>query len=60
LLGKGPDCLRRVRKICRRFEVHMIVASADSFRIALTALGPERMTEIDPSLIPLLRLAPEG
>jgi uncharacterized protein len=60
LLGKGSGCLRRVHKICQRIEVPMIVATADSFRIALTALGPERMTEIDPSLIPLLHLAPEG
>jgi uncharacterized protein len=54
LLDKGPDCLRRVRRVCQRIEIPMIIAAADSFKTALIALGPERMGEIDPSLIPLL------
>jgi hypothetical protein len=58
LLTSGADKLRHVRPVCQRIETATLVSAADRFREELTALGPERMRELDPSLIPRLRLAP--
>ena len=58
LLESGTDKLRRVRPICQRIEVSELVTAADRFREMLMSLGPERMADIDPSLIPRLRLSP--
>jgi uncharacterized protein len=60
LLTSGAHKLRRVRPVCQRIEAATLVSAADRFREALTTLGPERMSELDPSLIPRLRLAPAG
>ena len=57
LLTSGADKLRRVRPVCRRIEVATLVIAADRFREELTALGPDRMTELDQAFIPRLRLA---
>lgn len=57
LLEKGPGLLRRVRPICQRIEVEETIADAALLREALIALGPERMAEVPPLLIPTLRLA---
>jgi len=56
LLGKGSDNLLQVRSVCQCIEVQTIIADAFNLKAALIALGPERMTEIDHSLIPLARL----
>jgi NAD(P)-dependent dehydrogenase (short-subunit alcohol dehydrogenase family) len=58
LLTKGADHLRRVRPICQRIEAETMVAAAYRLREALTALGPERMAELDPDLIPRIVLIP--
>jgi uncharacterized protein len=59
LLVSGTDKLRRVRPVCQRIEVEALVVAADLFHESLAALDPERMAELDPALIPRLRLAPD-
>ncbi len=56
LLGKGSDNLRQVESVCQCIEVQTIIADAFNLKAALIALGPERMTEVDHSLIPLVHL----
>jgi hypothetical protein len=58
LLESGCAYLRRVRPVCQRIEVEALVLAAGRLREELTALGPERMADVDPALIPRLRLAP--
>ena len=58
LLTSGTEKLRRVRPVCQRIEVATLVADAVRFHEALAILGSERMGELDPALVPRLRLAP--
>jgi len=58
LLKSGSEYLRRVRPVCQRVDVAGLIAATDRLRVALSALGPARMSELDPACIPLLRLAP--
>jgi len=58
LLTSGADMLRRVRPACQRIDVAAVTAAADQVREALLVLQPERMKELDPSLLPRLRLVP--
>jgi predicted metal-dependent hydrolase len=55
LLARGTKRLRETAS-CRHISTREIAAAADRFREALTALGPERMAEVEPALIPRLRL----
>lgn len=55
LLSRGAARLR-VSASCRHIRTGEIAAAADRFREALTALGPERMAEVETALIPRLRL----
>ncbi len=57
LLARGAGYLRRVRPVCQGVDVEGFVADADRLWEALAALGPERMAELEPDLIPRLRLA---
>jgi len=57
LLARGSEYLRRVRPVCQGVDVSGFVAAADRMREDLTALGAERMSVLDHSLIPRLRLA---
>jgi len=57
LLTRGADYLRRVSPVCQRIEVATLVTDADRCREALAALGPERMADLDPALIPRMRMA---
>jgi len=58
LLASGSDKLRRVSPVCQRIAVADMVAAADRFREALLLLETDRMAEIDPALVPRMRLAP--
>jgi predicted metal-dependent hydrolase len=57
LLASGTDKLRRVRPVCQRIEVATLVTDAVRFLEALSALGPDRMGEMDLTLVPRLSLA---
>ena len=57
LLESGARYLRRVSPVCQRIDLAELVPAADRLREALAALGPERMADLDRSLIPRLRLA---
>ena len=58
LLKSGADYLRRVRPVCQRVDVSGLISDADRLRETLSALGPDRMAELDPVLVPRLRLMP--
>lgn len=59
LLARGAGRLRAFSSR-RCISTEEVAAAADRLREALTSLGPERMDDIDPSLIPRLRLTPEA
>lgn len=59
LLGKGADHLRRVRPLCQGIDVAATIAAAHRFKEALNDLGPERMAELDPRLVPKLQITPD-
>lgn len=56
LLESGVGYLSRVRPVCQRVDVAGLIAASNRLREALSLLGPERMAEIDPEIIPRLRL----
>jgi len=47
-----------VSQVCQRIAVAELIAQADRLREALLLLGPDRMAQVDPGLIPRLRLVP--
>jgi len=55
LLRKGSDCLRRVSAPCQGVDVARLIEDAGRVEEALAALGEERMSELPPHLIPVLR-----
>jgi uncharacterized protein len=59
LLKSGVDHLGNVRPVCRRVDVSGFIAEANRTREALGGLGKDRMTELEPSLIPRLRIIHE-
>ncbi len=58
LLKGGAGYLGRVQPVCQRIAVAEVAAQADRLRQALILFGPDRMVEVDPGLIPKLRLVP--
>jgi predicted metal-dependent hydrolase len=56
LIESGMSHLSRVRPVCQRIDVEALRQAVIRFAEALTSLGPERMTEIAPRLIPRLKL----
>ncbi len=58
LLASGADYLERVRPVCQRIEVASLAREALRCREELQRLGSGRMGELDPILIPLMRLTP--
>jgi predicted metal-dependent hydrolase len=52
LLKGGAGYLSRVSPACQWVDVAALIAAAHKMREALTELGPERMAELDPSLVP--------
>ncbi len=60
LLKEGAKRLRHVRPVCREVDADGLAGAAERLLEALTTLGPERMEELDYSLIPKLRLVGHG
>ena len=59
-LASGADYLEPFAPRCRRVEVAQLIADARRLRAEVVALGPERLGEIDRSLLPIiLCLRPE-
>jgi predicted metal-dependent hydrolase len=56
LLEKGAGHLRRVRPVCQGIDVADLVAASNRLREELELLGPARMADLAPALIPRLRL----
>jgi len=57
LLQSGGDCLSRVAPVCQGVDVARLAADAGKLQQALSALGEERMSELEQRLILKLRLA---
>lgn len=55
LLKGGAGYLGRVPECCMWVDVAGLIAAAGLMREALENLGRERMAELDPALIPLIR-----
>jgi uncharacterized protein len=55
LLKGGAGYLRHVTGECQWVDVAGLIADAGKLRVALEELGKERMEELDPSLIPLIK-----
>lgn len=55
LLKGGAGYLRHVTGECQWVDVAGLIADAGKLRAALEELGKERMEELDPSLIPLIK-----
>ncbi len=58
LLERGSIYLQQVRPVCQRIEAARMADEAGRFYEALVELGPERMRDVSPSLVPRMRLAP--
>ena len=56
LLEMGAGYLRRVRPVCQGIDVSALVVASDRLREELDILGPVRMADLAPALIPRLRL----
>ncbi len=59
LLGSAVELLARVEPTCQGVNVAALLRDAARFHRALETHGPERMGEIDPALIPRVRLHQE-
>jgi predicted metal-dependent hydrolase len=59
-LASGADYLAPFAPRCRRVEVAQLIADARHLHAEVVALGPERLAEIDRSLLPIIRLASEA
>jgi predicted metal-dependent hydrolase len=55
LLKGGAGYLGLVDEVCQWVDVAGLIADADRMRTALEELGRERMAELDPELIPLIK-----
>jgi predicted metal-dependent hydrolase len=58
LLNGGSGYLHRVSDRCQWVDVAGLIADADTMRTALEELGKERMTSLDPALIPQIKTVP--
>jgi predicted metal-dependent hydrolase len=56
LFESGTGYLRKVPPVCQRVAVSELIQSADKVRVTLVEFGPNRMAELDPELIPKVRL----
>lgn len=59
LLGSAGKLLARVTPSCQGVDVATLLKEAGRVREALERLGEERMEELDPVLIPRIRMATE-
>jgi len=55
LLKGGAGYLGHVAEQCQWVDVAALIADADRMRAALEELGKERMEDLDPALIPLIK-----
>jgi predicted metal-dependent hydrolase len=55
LLKGGAGYLGRTAGVCQWVDVAGLIAAADRMRTALEELGRERMKELDPTFIPLIK-----
>ena len=55
LLKGGAGSLRHVSEACQWVDVAALIADADRMRTALEELGMERMADLEPGLLPLIR-----
>lgn len=56
LLEMGAGHLRRVRPVCQGIDVASLIVASDRLREELGILGPARMADLAPALIPRLLL----
>jgi len=56
-LQTGADYLEPYRTRCQGVEVERLIEDARRLRAAVVALGPERMAEVDPELLPVVLLS---
>jgi predicted metal-dependent hydrolase len=54
LLARGVSYLRRVRPVCRGVDLSGFISDTEATLDALTELGPSRMANLEPRLIPTL------
>jgi hypothetical protein len=57
LLEMGVGHLRLVGSLCQGVDVTDLIAASGRFREELDSLGPDRMAELAPRLVPRVRLA---
>lgn len=60
LLEKGLDRLRKAQPICLGIDAMAFMVATDRLRRELQPLGPELMVNLDPALIPRLRLVEQA
>jgi predicted metal-dependent hydrolase len=60
LLKGGAGYLGHVAGECQWVDVAALIADADRMRAGLEELGKERMDELDPGLIPLIKTVSTG
>lgn len=60
LLGSAARLLRHVEPVCQGVDAAALIRDAGRLRAALESLGPERMGELDPALIPRVSFSGEG
>jgi len=56
LLKSGVDHLSNTHPVCMQVDVAGFIVQANKTREALAGLGKDRMAELEPSLIPRLRI----
>lgn len=56
LLERAAEYLRRARPVCLGVDAAAFTLATDRLRQELQILGPGRMADLDPALIPWLRL----
>jgi uncharacterized protein GlcG (DUF336 family) len=59
-LSRGLERVRRFQPACRGVDVAGLVRQAEAVENELRRLGPKRVAELDPRLIPVIRLRGEG
>ncbi|HEY1390928.1 MAG TPA: DUF309 domain-containing protein [Ktedonobacterales bacterium] len=59
-LASGADYLEPFAPRCRRVEVALLIADARRLHAEVVALGSERLSEIDLSLLPIIQISDQG
>lgn len=55
LLGSAAGLLRHVEPVCQGVDAAALIRDSERLRATLEGLGPERMEELEPALIPQVR-----